>query len=104
MDSLVSDGGVQVQFDDAQGNSFRLVVLETTQLRDMQKMLVKWLGLKFPVYSATLTKPDGTVFSDFMSQPFKDAAHGDAYAVQGALTDDMYFIDKMFRCTTESKS
>ena len=102
MNSLVSEGGVKVQFHNGQGNSFSMVVLESTPLRDVQKLLVNWLGLSFPVYSATLTKPDGTEFWDFKSEPFKGAMSGDSYMVQSAITDDMYFFDKMFRRTSGS--
>ena len=104
MDSLVSEGGIQVSFHDMKGNSFRLSVLGITPLRDVQQMLVRWLGLSFPLYSATLTTPDGVVFSDFKSEPFKDAMNGKAYMVQGEITTDMYFVDKMFRRTRQSQS
>ena len=99
MDSLVSEGGVKVQFHDGQGNSFSMVVHERTPLRDVQKMLVHWLGLRFPVYSATLSMPNGTEFWDFHSEPVKGAQIDDSYMVQSAITGDMYFVDKMFRCT-----
>ena len=93
-----------MNFQDLQGNSFSLSVLETTPLRDVQQMLVRWMGLSFPVYSATLTKPDGETCWDFKSEPFKNATEGETYLVQSELTGDMYFFDKMFRNTTESKT
>ena len=105
--SLVSEGGFVVDFQDAQGSSFSLRVLESTTLRDMQQMLVGWLGLSFPQYSATLLKQDGkdgNKFWDFNSEPFKDATTGDAYLVNGEITGDMYFVDKIFRSTSESKT
>ena len=106
MNTLVSEGGVEVEFHDEQGASFRLVVLGNTLLRDVQKILVQWLGLPFPSHSATLIKPDGSVFWDFNSKPFRDAISGskNAYLVKGEPTGDMYFIDKMFRLTRESES
>ena len=48
VDTLVSEGGVEVEFHDEQGAYFRLVVLGNTLLMDVQKILVQWLGLPFP--------------------------------------------------------
>lgn len=97
----IAEGGIEVQFQDAHGDSFCLLVRESTPLRAVQKMLVGWLGLSFPTHAATLTKTDGDVFWDFNSEPFKDAKKGDVYAVLGELTGDMYFVDKEFRLNNE---
>ena len=100
--SLFSEEGVEVEFHDAQGGSFCLLVRESTPLRAVQQVLVMWLGLSFPLYSATLTKTDGTIFWDFKSEPFKGAKNGDAYMVLGEITSDMYFVDKKFRLNSDS--
>ena len=94
---MVSEGGIEVEFHDAQGTSIRLCVRQTTPLRDLQKILVAWLGLSFPLHSATLTSPDGTVSDTFNDTPFANAQNGDMYAVAGELSSDMYFFDKLFK-------
>ena len=95
--SLVSEGGVEVELHDEQGNCFYLKVLPTTRLRDVQKMLVTWLGLSFPLYSATITMSDGAVSDDFNDKPFQAARNGEKFTVKGELSSDMYFFDKMFK-------
>lgn len=96
---MVSEGGIEVEFHDVQGTSIRLCVRQTTPLRDVQKILVAWLGLSFPLHSATLTGPDGTVSYKFNDTPFANAQSGDMYEVAGELSSDMYFFDKLFRNT-----
>ena len=97
VNSLAVDGGVEVELYDSQENFFRLRVLQSTRLRDVQKILVTWLGLSFPLYSAMLTKPDGDTSDDFNDEPFKDAQTGDKYTVRSELTSDMHFFDRLFR-------
>ena len=75
----------------------RLRVLPVARLRDLQKMLVTWLGLSFPKYSATVTGPDGNLIDNFNDKPFESAQDGYKYVVQGELTSDMYFFDVLFR-------
>ena len=97
MNSLVREGGFEVELHDSEGNSFRLKVTPSTKLRDMQKMLVTWLGRPLPLHSATLTSPDGTVSDNFNDAPFIAAQSGDKYIVRGELSSDMFFFDKMFK-------
>jgi len=91
---VITDKGISIKFNALSGGEcIFMVEPKTTTLRDVQPILVKWLGVNFPKNSAVLMNADGKVFTEFIDQPFQNSDDGDTFTVTVELTTDMFFYD-----------
>lgn len=91
---VITSKGISIKFLTLSGGEcIFMVEPETTTLRDVQPILVKWLGVNFPKNSAVLMNASGEIFTEFVDRPFQNAGNGDTFTVAVGLTTDMFFHD-----------
>ena len=88
-----------------------MVEPNTTTLKDLQPILVKWMGASFPKHSCNLLATTTERFIEFIDRPFRNASVGDIFTVVLDETTDTYFYDlerkerrecKFRKCTLSS--
>ena len=91
---VITNNGVYVKFVALSGDECSFMIEpNTTTLKDIQPILVKWLGASFPKHSAFLTNARNEIFMEFIDRPFRHAEVGDRFVVTIGLTTDMFFYD-----------
>ena len=84
----------QVNFVTLSGDECSFMVEpNTTTLKDLQPILVKWMGASFPKHSCSLLATTKERFIEFIDRPFRNASVGDIFTVVLDETTDTYFYD-----------